>query len=174
MNSTIAIETATDDAVTLAALKHILTECIEDGASVGFLMPVSQQKLDAFWRQVFEQAALDHCTIWVARDTTTRTILGSIQLHYQLPENQPHRAEIAKLLVCPSARCRGVGAALLKTAEIEAKKRGKLLLVLDTVTDSNAARLYTRQGWIKSGDIPDYAFWPDGRPCSTTFFYRRL
>jgi ribosomal protein S18 acetylase RimI-like enzyme len=97
-----------------------------------------------------------------------------VQLALDLPENQPHRADLAKMLVHRRARNRGVGAALLRAAEAAARAHGRTLLVLDTVSDSPASRLYRRLGWIRAGEIPGYALWPDGRPCATTIFYRDL
>jgi GNAT superfamily N-acetyltransferase len=91
-----------------------------------------------------------------------------------LPPNQPHRAEIAKLLVHRSARKRGVAERLMAQAEEEARAAGKTLLVLDAVTGGDAARLYARIGWTRAGDIPGYALYPDGRPCDTTYFWKAL
>ncbi|HEX8546186.1 MAG TPA: GNAT family N-acetyltransferase, partial [Cytophagaceae bacterium] len=91
-----------------------------------------------------------------------------------LPENQPHRADVAKMQVHSSARRQGVGEALLKQVEVEAKKAGRTLLVLDTATGSDGFRLYSRACWQKVGDIPAYALWPDGTLCSSTYFYKSL
>jgi ribosomal protein S18 acetylase RimI-like enzyme len=91
-----------------------------------------------------------------------------------LPENQPHRADVVKMLVHRRARRRGLGEALMRAAEVEAKKRGRTVLVLDAVTGGDAARLYEKLGWIKVGDVPRFALMPDGRECGTTFYYRDL
>jgi GNAT superfamily N-acetyltransferase len=90
------------------------------------------------------------------------------------PENQPHRADLAKMLVHRRARRQGLGAALMRAAEETARECGKTLLVLDAVTDGDAARLYARLGWVRVGDIPGYALMPKGGFCSTTVFYRNL
>jgi GNAT superfamily N-acetyltransferase len=108
----------------------------------------------------------------VAEDSSG--ICGTVQLIFDLPENQPHRADVAKMLVHRRARRQGVAAALMRMAEATALECGKTILVLDTVTGSTADRLYTRMGWTRVGEIPDYALMPDGVPCATTFFYRRL
>jgi GNAT superfamily N-acetyltransferase len=97
-----------------------------------------------------------------------------VQLIFDLPENQPHRADLAKMLVHRRVRRQGLGAALLRAAEAAASECGKTLLVLDAVTDGDAARLYERLGWMRVGDIPDYALFPEGGLCSTTYFYRNL
>jgi GNAT superfamily N-acetyltransferase len=102
------------------------------------------------------------------------TIIGTVQVILNLPENQPHRGDVAKMLVHRGARRRGVGAALLAAAERCALSAGRTLLVLDTVTGSDGERLYSGQGWKRCGEIPDYALWPDGRPCATTIFYKFL
>ena len=101
-------------------------------------------------------------------------LLGTVQVVFAGPENQPHRADVAKMLVHGEARRRGVGAALMRAAEDSARAAGRTLLVLDTVTGGDAERLYARLGWEKVGVIPDYALFPDGRPCDTTVFFRRL
>jgi GNAT superfamily N-acetyltransferase len=101
-------------------------------------------------------------------------LVGTVQVILALPPNQPHRAEIAKLLVHRSARRRGIARLLMERAEAEARAEGKTLLVLDTVTGDNAERLYERLGWTKVGVIPGYALYPDGRPCGTTIFWKSL
>ena len=101
-------------------------------------------------------------------------LVGSVQVVLALPPNQPHRAEIAKLLVHRSARRRGIAELLMGQAEAEARKEGRTLLVLDAVTDGDAARLYARLGWTTVGVIPDFALFPDGRFCDTTYFFKRI
>ena len=101
-------------------------------------------------------------------------VVGTVQVVLALPPNQPHRAEIAKLLVHRSARKRGIAQLLMEGAEAEARAEGKTLLVLDTVTGNSAERLYERLGWTKVGVIPGYALYPDGRPCDTTVFWKAL
>jgi ribosomal protein S18 acetylase RimI-like enzyme len=101
-------------------------------------------------------------------------VVGTVQVVLALPPNQPHRAEIAKLLVHRSARGRGIAQLLMDGAEAEARAEGKTLLVLDTVTGDDAERLYERLGWTRVGVIPGYALYPDGRPCDTTVFWKSL
>ena len=101
-------------------------------------------------------------------------VVGTVQVVLALPPNQPHRAEIAKLLVHRSARKRGIAQLLMEHAEVEARAEGKTLLVLDTVTGDSAERLYERLGWTRVGVIPGYALYPDGRPCDTTVFWKAL
>ena len=101
-------------------------------------------------------------------------LVGTVQVILALPPNQPHRAEIAKLLVHRSARRRGIAQLLMERAEAEARAEGKTMLVLDTVTGDDAERLYERLGWTRVGVIPGYALYPDGRPCDTTVFWKSL
>ncbi|MBV7339794.1 GNAT family N-acetyltransferase [Chloroflexi bacterium TSY] len=100
-------------------------------------------------------------------------MVGTVQVILDQPENQPHRGDIAKMLVHRCARRRGIGAALLTAAEQSALSAGKTLLVLDTAS-ADAERLYERQGWQRCGQIPNYALWPTGGPCPTTFFFKVL
>ena len=153
-------------------LSDVLIDCVEGGASVSFMWPMTRQKARAFWENAANSAAKGERFIVVAEDPAR--ILGTVSVILNLPENQPHRADVAKMLVHRSARRRGVGAAVLEVAEREARERGRTLLVLDTVTGSDAERLYIRQGWQRSGEIPMYALWPDGRPCPTTYYYKSL
>jgi ribosomal protein S18 acetylase RimI-like enzyme len=97
-----------------------------------------------------------------------------VQVVLAVPPNQPHRGEVAKLLVHRAARRQGIAERLMERAEAEARAEGKTLLVLDTVTGDPAERLYARLGWTRVGVIPDYALYPDGRPCATTVFWKRI
>ena len=111
----------------------------------------------------------------IAEDGAPQTVLGTVHIVLAQPDNQAHRADISKMLVRSApARRRGIGALLMRAAEDAARALGKTLLVLDTVTGSDAERLYARLGWKKVGVIPDFALWPDGRPCATTYFYKPL
>jgi GNAT superfamily N-acetyltransferase len=116
--------------------------------------------------------AVGQRALLVAEDV--QGICGTVQLVFDVPENQPHRADLAKMLVHRRTRRRGLGAALMVAAESTARQCGKTLLVLDAVTGGDAARLYERLGWVRVGDIPDYALMPRGGLCSTTVFYRNL
>ncbi|HEY4300493.1 MAG TPA: GNAT family N-acetyltransferase, partial [Candidatus Didemnitutus sp.] len=156
----------------IAALSRVLIDCVEGGASVSFMTPMTTAKAEIFWRGVASGAARGERKVIVAEDSGT--IVGTAQVILGLPENQPHRADVAKMLVHRSARRRGVGAALLAAAEACALACGRKLLVLDTVTDSDGYRLYSRHGWIRCGEIPKYALWPAGGYCPTTYFYKFL
>jgi GNAT superfamily N-acetyltransferase len=153
-------------------LAAILVDCVEGGASVGFLSPLTVDRAEAFWRKVARGVADRDRVVLVAEDDGE--LLGTVQVVFAGPENQPHRADVAKVLVRRSARRRGLGEALMRAAEEAARQEGRSLLVLDTVTDSDADRLYTRLGWNRLGTVPGYALWPDGRPCDATFFFRRV
>jgi GNAT superfamily N-acetyltransferase len=154
-------------------LSDVLVDCVEGGASVSFMHPMTRAKAEAFWRSVAASVARAERVVLVAEDTMG-TLLGTVQVVWAQPENQPHRGDIAKMLVHRRARRHGVGAALLTAAERIAQESGGTLLVLDTATGGDAARLYARQGWQRCGEIPQYALWPDGRPCTTTVFYKCL
>ena len=156
----------------LRDLAELLIDCVDGGASVSFMHPLSMQKALAFWGEVADGVGRDERALLVAEDDTG--IIGTVQLVLAQPENQPHRADLAKMLVHRRARCQGLGEALLRAAEQLARDCGKTLLVLDTVTGSDGERLYTRVGWQKVGMIPDYALWPRGGLCATTYFYRVL
>lgn len=154
-------------------LGDVLIDCVEGGASVHFMLPMSRAKADAFWNKTSTSAARGERLVLAAEDAAG-TIVGTVQVVWAEAENQPHRADIAKMLVHRRARRDGVGAALLAAAERCASSAGKTLLVLDTVTGSDASRLYARHGWQRCGDIPNYALWPDGRPCATTVYFKAL
>jgi GNAT superfamily N-acetyltransferase len=156
----------------LAGLSDVLIDCVEGGASVSFMLPMTRAKADAFWRGASAAAARGERLVFAAEDAAG-TIVGTVQIILAQPENQPHRADLAKMLVHRRARRRGLGAALLTAAEEGARRAGKTLLVLDTASD-DAERLYARYGWQRCGEIPSYALWPDGRPCATTFFFKFL
>ena len=160
------------DAAQLDGLAGVTIDCVEGGASVGFMHPLTHERAVAFWRRVAQGVAVGGRALLVAEDA--EGICGTVQLVFDLPENQPHRADLAKMLVHRRARRQGLAAALLAAAEATARECGKTLLVLDAVTDGDAARLYARRGWVRVGDIPRYALMPQGDFCSTTVFYRDL
>ncbi len=155
----------------LQSLAEVLIDCVEGGASVSFMHPLSPQRALAFWRGVAQAVERGERALLVAEDATG--IVGTVQLVLAQPENQPHRAEVSKMLVHRRARRLGLGAALMAAAEHTARDGGKTLLVLDTAS-SDAERLYTRLGWRACGVIPGYALLPAGGLCATTFFYRQL
>jgi GNAT superfamily N-acetyltransferase len=154
-------------------LAALLIDCVEGGASVSFMLPLTPQRAQAFWRRVAQGVRQGERALLVAEDEQG-AIVGTVQLVLEQPENQPHRADVAKMLVHSRARRQGLGEALMRAAEDLAQECGKTLLVLDTVTGGDAERLYTRLGWQRAGVIPDYALWPQGGLCSTTYFYRRV
>jgi ribosomal protein S18 acetylase RimI-like enzyme len=137
---------------------------------VSFLHPLSRDRAAAFWRRVAHAVAAGERALLVAEDA--EGVCGTVQLLLDLPENQPHRADLAKLLVHRRARRHGLGAALVRAAEATARDCGRSLLVLDAVTGGDAARLYERLGWERVGEIPGYALMPRGGLCSTTVYYR--
>lgn len=155
----------------VSALAEVLIDCVEGGASVSFMAPLERAKAEAFWRDMAAGVAAGERVLIVAEEAGE--ILGTVMLVVGQPENQPHRADVSKMLVRQSARKRGLGAALMSAVEDAARAAGKTLLVLDTASPE-AERLYERSGWLRVGVVPDYALTPDGQLCDTTFFYRRL
>jgi GNAT superfamily N-acetyltransferase len=162
----------TVDTAQIDALAAVLIDCVEGGASVSFMHPLAHERAVAFWRRVSQGVAAGERALLVAEDA--QGLCGTVQLVLEQPENQPHRADLSKLLVHRRARRQGLGAALVRAAECTAREGGRTLLVLDAVTGGDAARLYERLGWIRVGDIPGYALFPRGGLCSTTVYYRDL
>jgi GNAT superfamily N-acetyltransferase len=152
-------------------LANVLIDCVEGGASVSFMHPLPRDRAVAFWRAVAQSVAAGKRALLVADDA--QGVCGTVQLVLDQPENQPHRADLSKMLVHRRARRQGLGAALLRAAEATARECGKTLLVLDTASD-DAERLYGRAGWERVGVIPDYALLPQGGLCATTVYYRNL
>jgi GNAT superfamily N-acetyltransferase len=153
-------------------LCEVLMDCVEGGASVSFMHPMTLAKAVEFWRDVATSIARGERALVVAEDDAG-TIVGTAQAVWAAAENQPHRADVAKMLVHRRARRLGVGAAVLKAAENAARETGRTLLVLDTASGA-AERLYERGGWQRVGTIPDYALMPDGALCATVVYYKRL
>lgn len=163
------LHTVTD--AQIEGLADVLIDVVEGGASVSFMHPFTRDKAIAFWRGVAKGVEAGERALVIAEDD--QGVCGTAQLILALPENQPHRADLAKMLVHRRARRRGIGAAVLNAAENVARELGKTLLVLDTASH-DAERLYERGGWVKVGVIPDYALMPDGAFCDTIVYYRRL
>jgi ribosomal protein S18 acetylase RimI-like enzyme len=159
-----------DDA-TFAQLSGTLIETVAGGGSISFMHPVSQEKALAFWRKIARSVAAGERILLVARDDRGE-IVGTVQSVLDQPENQPHRADIAKMMVHPRARRQGIAEALMREIERLTFAAGKTVMVLDTETDQAASFLYAKLGWQAAGHIPDYALKPHGGYCSTTFFYR--
>lgn len=156
----------------VSALADVLIDCVEGGASVGFMLPITRERALGFWRGVADGVARGERAILVAEDS--QGICGTVSLILGLPDNQPHRADLVKMLVHRRARNRGLGATLVRAAESLALELGRTVLVLDAVTNGTAARMYERLGWVKVGDVPRFALMPDGAECGTTFYYREL
>ena len=159
------------DAAQIDELADVLIDCVEGGASVSFMHPLSRDRAVAFWRRVAQGVAAGQRALLVADDA--RGLCGTVQLALDQPENQPHRADLSKLLVHRRARRQGLGTALMRAAEATARECGKTLLVLDTA-NGEAERVYERLGWERVGVIPGYALLPHGGPCGTTIYYRNL
>lgn len=152
-------------------LADVLIDCVEGFDSVGFMLPMTRETALAFWERVADDVADASRALLVAEDDSG--IVGTVQVVLRQPENQPHRADVAKMLVHRRARRRGIGAALMSEAEDLAARCGKTLLVLDTAS-TNAERLYARMGWQLSGVVPDFALLPQGGYCDTKIFFRRV
>ena len=152
-------------------LALLLADVVNGGASVSFMLPFTVDDARAWWRKTIDQAD-PRAVILVARDE--QGIVGTVSMHPAWPPNQPHRADIAKLLVHRRGRRRGVGRALMAEIEKRAHAAGFWLLTLDTVRGDPAEFLYMAAGWQRVGVIPEYALYPDGRLCDTVVFYKKV
>jgi ribosomal protein S18 acetylase RimI-like enzyme len=152
-------------------LAGVLVDCVEGGASVSFMAPYTHEQAVAFFRGIAGAVERDEIVLLAAR--RNGRIVGTVQLGIKTPPNQPHRADVNKLLVHRAARKQGAGAALMRRLEAAALARGRTLLVLDTASD-DAERLYERMGWTRVGVIPGYALLPHGGLCDTTLFWKRI
>jgi GNAT superfamily N-acetyltransferase len=159
------------DARTFDGLCEVLIDCVDGGASVSFMSPMTRAKAEAYWRSVGESLSRGERALLVAEDG--HGVVGTAQAVWATPENQPHRADVSKMLVHRRARRLGVGAAVLAAAEAAARDAGRTLLVLDTAS-AEAERLYERGGWQRVGEVPRYALLPDGPFCRTVIFYKDL
>ena len=155
------------------ALSDVLIDCVAGGASVSFMWPLPRDRALSFWRGVLDGVAQGERVLLVAEDAAGR-VVGTVQLITSLPDNQPHRADVAKMLVHRGLRRRGIAQQLMAALDDAARSERRSVLVLDTVTGGDAERLYQRAGWQRVGDIPGYALMPDGAPCSTTYYYKHL
>lgn len=155
------------------ALADVLVDCVEGGASVSFMLPIDKATAMHFWEKVAIDVKSGNRALLIAQDSQG-AIVGTVQLVLDLPQNQPHRADVAKMLVLRRARRMGIAEKLLKELEACAIAEKRTVLVLDTVTGGDAERLYERMGWQRVGSVPGYALMPDGELCSTTFFYKVL
>jgi GNAT superfamily N-acetyltransferase len=164
---------ANESAACVEPLADLLIDCVEGGASVSFMLPLPRERAVAFWRGVADGVARGERVLLIAEDREGQ-IVGTVQMIMSLPENQPHRGDIAKMLVHRKARRRGIAQRLMAAVDEAAREEGKTVLVLDTVTGGDAERLYERAGWQRVGEVPKYALMPSGGFCSTTFFYKHL
>lgn len=165
------IETLAESPETVAALAALLVEATAHGASLGFLHPLDSEKASTFWRNSLAEAAAGRRIVLGAREGGA--LVGTVTLAFATYENQPHRADVQKLLVARSHRRRGIGGRLMAEAESRAARAGRTLLVLDTAT-ADAARLYTRTGWNLTGEIPGFALLPNGEPCATAIYWKAV
>ncbi|MGF6701407.1 GNAT superfamily N-acetyltransferase [Paraburkholderia sp. MM5496-R1] len=172
-NVTIRRVGANEASACVEALADVLIDCVEGGASVSFMLPISRNTALAFWRNVVESVARGERVVLIAEDHSG-DIVGTVQLITAQPENQPHRADVAKMLVHRKARRRGVAHALMRELDRIAREEKKSVLVLDTVTGGDAERLYQRAGWLRVGSVPNCALMPDGAFCATTFYCKQL
>lgn len=159
------------DDVVVQQLSTVLLDAVRSGSGVSFMLDLDEEGAAAWWRKVLTSAR-PRTVILVARDE--QGIVGTVQLQPAWPPNQPHRADVAKLIVHRRARERGIGRALMQELEKHAREQGFTLLLLDTCKGSAAERLYTSMGWVRVGEVPDFALNPDGSWCDTVFFYKRL
>jgi GNAT superfamily N-acetyltransferase len=156
----------------MTELCDVLFDCVEGGASVGFMLPFEADIAQAFWQGVTAAVETGDVVLVVAEHDGK--IVGTAQLVLKQPPNQPHRADVKKLLVHRAARGLGLSRLLMAEIEKQAALAGKTLLVLDTATGELAEGIYEKLGWTKAGIVPDYALFPDGRFCDTSIFYKRV
>jgi len=156
----------------IAQLGAVLFDCVEGGASVNFVWPFSAGEARTFWERVAPEVEAGARVLLVAEDAGR--IVGTVNLALCWQPNQPHRADVTKLLVARSARRRGVGAQLMSALETSAREAGRSLLTLDTEAGAAGERLYERLGWVRMGVIPNYALGTYGGLCDATFFYKSL
>jgi len=175
MNSTVKVRrvNAIEAAAYTDALANVLIDCVEGGASVSFMHPLSKEVATSFWQGVADGVKNGERALLIAEDAHGQ-IVGTVQLVTAQPANQPHRADVAKMLVHRQVRRQGIASQLMQTLYDLARTEGKSVLVLDTVTGGDAERLYERSGWQRVGTIPNYALMPDGVLCGTTFYHKQL
>jgi len=153
-------------------LASVLADCVAGGASVNFMLPFSTADATPFWLSVADAVEAGSRVCLAA--LVDGIAMGTVQLLFAPQPNQPHRADVAKLLVHRSMRGRGLGRALMQRVEVEAALHGRSLLTLDTALGGDAERLYVRLGWHGAGLIPGYALWPEGGECDTVLFWKRI
>jgi GNAT superfamily N-acetyltransferase len=172
MTPTIRILNAAATREAIPDLSDILSDCINGGASLGFMLPFAPEDATGYWHGIADEVEKGAIILAVA-EVEGRSI-GTVQIGLASKPNQPHRGDLMKLLVHRDARGLGLSRKLMEAVETEAARQGRTLLVLDTATGSDAERIYPRFGWERVGVIPDYALWPQGGLCGTTLFYKRI
>lgn len=172
MTATIRILDATSAHAAIPDLCEVLSDCINGGASLGFMLPFQPQDGETYWSDIAKEVEKGGIILGVAE--IDGRVIGTVQIGLASKPNQPHRGELMKLLVHRSGRGLGLSRKLMAVVEEEAARRGRTLLVLDTATGSEAEQIYPRFGWQRVGVIPDYALWPQGGFCDTTIFYKRI
>jgi len=172
MQMTLRIDrVAGTDELLVAGLTDVLLDAVQSGAGVSFMADLTREAAAAWWRRTLE-GATPRTVILVARDESG--VVGTVQLQPAWPPNQPHRGDVAKLMVHRRARGKGVARALMEELERQARAQRFTLLLLDTCKGSAAERLYTSMGWTRVGEVPNFALNPDGSWCDTVFFYKQL
>jgi ribosomal protein S18 acetylase RimI-like enzyme len=166
------ITALTDKPEVVAALSDLLVEVVANGGSVSFMHPLAREDAAAFWKDSLARAAAGGRVVLGA--WADDELVGTVTLDLAMPPNQPHRAEIAKLMTRVSRRGRGVARSLMRAAERIAVERGRTLLVLDTAADEGAAGFYERLGYVHVGAIPGYALKPHGGLTATIIFYKAI
>lgn len=172
MIAAIRILDATSARAAIPDLCEVLSDCINGGASLGFMLPFSPEDAAGYWSDIADAVEKGSIILGVAE--IDGKVVGTVQIGLASKPNQPHRGDLMKLLVHHSARGLGLSRKLTEAVEMEAASRGRTLLVLDTATGSDAEAIYPRLGWQRVGVIPDYALWPEGGFCDTTLFYKRI
>jgi len=165
----IEIRALHDEPAVRAALRDMLIETVAQGGSVSFMHPLAAEDADAFWAAALAAAGRVVLGAWQAE-----ALVGTVTLMLDCPPNQPHRAEIAKMMTLARYRGRGVATALMQAAEALAVARGRTLLVLDTATEGGASGLYERLGFVFAGEIPGYALKPHGGLTGTRIYWKRV
>ncbi len=160
--------------ILITQLVHLTFNVVQGGASIGFMDDLTFEQASRFWSEVLDKVKQQKTVLIVAKNSVTNQLFGTVQLQIDLPTNQAHRADVAKMLVHSDFRRMGIAQKLLQRIEKIAIALNKTLMVLDTVTDSAAYFMYQKCGWTIVGDIPNYALLPNGLPCSTTYFYKSL
>jgi len=160
-------------AAVIPALCTLLEDCVQDGASIGFLWPMDEGEAESFWRSCLTPVADGMRVLLVARGEAG-AVVGTAQLDMAVRSNGRHRAEVMKLMVHPSARRRGIARALMQAIEDEARRMDRTTLVLDTNDGAEAEHLYRSLGWTFVGGIPKYALLTDGTPHKNAIYYKLL